>query len=146
MRVVLDTNVLVSGLLWDGPPNQLLKWGRDGMLEIISCEAAVAEAKRVIEYPKFSRRISALDTSPGRILAYLMNLVTYVPPPTSIPPVIAEDPADDLFLALAVENQGCLIVSGDQHLLSLKEYNRIPIVAPGEAVDVINAIRELQTL
>ena len=84
MRVVLDTNVLVSGLLWDGPPNQLLKWGRDGMLEIISCEAAVAEAKRVIEYPKFSRRISALDTSSGQILAYLMNLVTYVPPPTSI--------------------------------------------------------------
>ena len=43
-------------------------------------EAAVAEAKRVIEYRKFSRRISALDTSLGQILAYLMNLVTYVPP------------------------------------------------------------------
>ena len=91
MRVVLDTNVLVSGLLWDGPPNQLLKWGRDGMLEIISCEAIVAEAKRVIEYPKFSRRISALDTSPGQILAYLMNLVTYVPllhlSPRSLPKI-----------------------------------------------------------
>ena len=140
MRVVLDTNVLVSGLLWGGPPNQLLRWTRDGVLEIICCEAAAVEAKRVIEYPKFSRRISALDSSSRQVIAYLMNLVTHVPSPESLPAIISDDPSDDLFLALAIENQGRLIVSGDQHLLSLKEYEGIPIVRPGEAVEVIREL------
>ena len=140
MRVVLDTNVIVSGLLWGGPPNQLLRWARDGVLEVICCEEVVAEVKRVIEYPKFSRRISALESSPRQVIAYLMNRVMHVPSPERIPAVISEDPSDDLFLALAVENQACLIVSGDQHLLALKEYERLPIVTPGEAVDVVREL------
>lgn len=140
MRVVLDTNVIVSGLLWGGPPNQLLRWARDGVLEVICCEEAVAEVKRVIEYPKFSRRISALESSPRQFIAYLMNLVMHVPSPELIPAVISEDPSDDLFLALAVENQALLVISGDQHLLALKEYERLPIVMPGEAVDVVKEL------
>ena len=140
MRAVLDTNVIVSGLLWGGPPNQLLRWARDGVLEVICCEEAVAEVRRVIEYPKFSRRISTLEFSCRQAIAYLMNLVTHVPSPELIPAVIHEDPSDDLFLALAVRNQARLIVSGDRHLLSLKEYERSPIVTPGVAVD---AVKEL---
>lgn len=137
MRVVLDTNVLVSGLLWGGAPNQLLKWTRDGQLDALSCESAIAEVRRVLEYPKFAARISALDSSPALMIAYLMNLVTHVPHPERIPTIVSEDPSDDLFLALATENQGRLIVSGDQHLLSLKEHEQILIVTPGEAVDVV---------
>ena len=38
MRVVIDTNVAVSGLLWQGPPNQILKWAKDGLLRILACE------------------------------------------------------------------------------------------------------------
>jgi putative PIN family toxin of toxin-antitoxin system len=137
MRVVLDTNVFVSGLLWGGSANRLLKWTRDGTLTAVSCDEAMVEMKRVFEYPKFSRRISALDSSAPQIIAYAMNLVTHVPSPEFIPAVVAEDPTDDLFLVLAVENQARLIVSGDQHLLALKEHQRIPIVTPGEAVDVV---------
>jgi len=140
MKVVLDTNVIVSGLLWGGPPNRLLKWARDGVLEVVCCEEAIAEVKRVIEYPKFSRRISALEFSSQQIMAYLMNLVVHVPSPESVPAVISEDPSDDLFLALAVENRAHLIVSGDRHLLALKEYDHLPIVTPGEAVDVVKEL------
>ena len=140
MRVVLDTNVIVSGLLWGGPPNQLLRWARDGVLEVICCEEAIAEVKRVIEYPKFSQRISALESSSRQFIAYLMNLVMHVPSPELIPAVISEDPSDDLFLALAVENQALLVISGDQHLLALKEYERLSIVTPGEAVDVVKEL------
>ena len=141
MRVVLDTNVIVSGLLWGGPPNRLLRWARDGVLEVVCCEEAIAEVKRVIEHPKFSRRMAALESSPRQVIAYLMNLVMHVPSPETIPPVVAEDPSDALFLALAVENQARLIVSGDQHLLALKEYGRVPVVTPGEAVDVVKELR-----
>ena len=137
MRVVLDTNVLVSGLLWGGAPNQLLKWTRDGPLDALGCESAISEVRRVLEYPKFAARISALDSSPALMIAYLMNLVTHVPHPGHIPAIVSEDPSDALFLALATENQGRLIVSGDQHLLSLKEHEQIPMVTPGEAVELV---------
>ena len=140
MRVVLDTNVIVSGLLWGGPPNQLLRWASDGVLEVVCCEEGVAEVKRVIEYPKFSRRIWALESSPRQVIAYLMNRVMHVPSPERIPAIISEDPSDDLFLALAVENQARLLVSGDQHLLALMEYERVPIVTPGEAVEVVKEL------
>ena len=59
MKIVLDTNVIVSGLLWGSPSNRLLRWARDGVLEVICCEEAIVEVKRVIEYPKFSRRMAA---------------------------------------------------------------------------------------
>jgi uncharacterized protein len=140
MRVVLDTNVVVSGMLWTGPPNRLLRWARDGVLDVICCEKAIAEVKRVVEYPRFHQRMAALDLSPPQAIAYLMNLLVHVPSPEAIPAVIAQDPSDDLFLALAVENQARLIVSGDRHLLALEEYERLPVVTPGEAVDVVRAL------
>lgn len=100
----------------------------------------MAEIRRVIEYPKFSRRISELESSPAQIVAYLMNRVLHVPSPKRIPTVISGDPSDDLFLALAMENQARLIVSGDQHLLALKEYQRLSIVTPGEAVGIVKEL------
>ena len=103
-------------------------------------EEVVAEVKRVIEYPKFSRRILTLESSSRQGIAYLMNLVMHVPSPEHIPALISEDPSDDLFIALAVQNQACLIVSGDQHLLALKEYKRVPLVTPEEAVGVVKEL------
>ena len=94
----------------------------------------------MIEYPRFSRRIAALESSSRQVIAYLMNLVTHVPSPEPVPAVITEDPSDDLFLALAVENHASLIVSGDQHLLALKEHKSFPIVTPGEAVHVVEEL------
>lgn len=140
MRVVLDTNVIVSGLLWGGAPNRLLRWARDGVLQVICCEAVLAEVKRVLGYPKISRRIAALELTSPQVMAYLMNRVMHVPAPQPIPPVIRDDASDDLFLALAAENGARLIVSGDRHLLAVKEYKRVPIIAPGDAVDVVNEL------
>jgi putative PIN family toxin of toxin-antitoxin system len=72
---VLDTNVLVSGLLWGGAPNQLLRWARDGVMEVVCCEGILAEVERVVGYAKPARRISALESSPNEMIAYLMNQV-----------------------------------------------------------------------
>jgi len=52
MRAVVDTNVALSGLLWHGPPNQILEWAREGNLEILACEETTAELSRVLRYPK----------------------------------------------------------------------------------------------
>jgi putative PIN family toxin of toxin-antitoxin system len=140
MRIVIDTNVAVSGLLWDGPPNQILKWVQGGTLTLLACEETVAELKRVIQYKRFSKRLSVLKVSSLEVLAYYSNLVFFVPTPDLIPDKIKEDPFDNVFLALAYENRSGLIVSGDSHLLELKSYNNIQIVTPSEACQVIERL------
>lgn len=137
MNSVLDTNVVISGLLWYGPPNQLLKWARYGIVRIFACEETVAELKRVLAYKKFAKRLSIMGITSDEVFAYFMNLVVFAPSPKLIPKEIVEDPFDNLFLALASENKAHLIVSGDRHLLDLKEYNHIQIVTPAEACEVI---------
>ena len=139
MKIVVDTNVLISGLLWGGPPNRILKWARDGLVVLIACESTIDELKRVIQYKRFVQRLSDLEIKPPEALAYAMNLVTFVPEHPDIPQVISEDPFDNVFLALASENEAHLIVSGDHHLLDLKEYNSIQILTPSLAVQVIES-------
>lgn len=136
MRVVVDTNVAASGLLWAGPPNQILKWTRRQVLEILACEETIAELSRVVRYKKFEKRLSILGVSPAEVIAYYMNLVSFVPLPKAIPQLIVEDPFDNIFLALATGGAS-LIISGNNHLLSLEEYEHIQIVTPGEACEVI---------
>ena len=69
-----------------------------------------------------------------------MNLVFFVPSPEKIPGKIIEDPFDNIFLALATENNARLIISGDKHLTGLKQYHRIEIVKPDEACSVIEKL------
>ena len=140
MKVVVDTNVIVSGLLWGGPPNRILRWAREGILEIVACEETTAELKRVIQYKRFSKRLSDLNTSSNEVFSYFMNLVRFVPTPEIIPDVIKKDQFDNIFLALALENKAHLIISGDLHLLDLREYKTIQIVMPSEATRVIETL------
>ena len=140
MKVVCDTNVVVSGLLWGGPPNRILKWAREGLLKIIACDETTAEVRRVLQYKRFSGRLSNLHTSANEVFSYFMNLVRFVPTPEKIPDVIDRDPFDNIFLALAWENRARLIISGDRHLLDLKEYEDIHIVLPSEASTIIETL------
>ena len=145
MRVVVDTNVAVAGLLWAGPPNQILKWARDGILEMVACEETTAELKRVLQYKRFAQRLSILETNAAEVFAYFLNLVSFVPTPVLVPREIVEDPFDNFFLALASQNIARLIISGDRHLLDLREYERIQIVTPSEACQVIEALLSLDS-
>ena len=145
MRVVADTNVALSGLLWPGPPNQILKWVRDRILEIVACEETPAELKRILQYKRFAQRLSMLETNAAEAFAYFLNLVSFVPAPVLIPREIVEDPFDNFFLAVASHNNAGLIISGDRHLLDLREYQRIQIVTPSEACQVIEALLSLDS-
>jgi len=145
--LLLTPNVAMSGLLWGGPPNQLLKWARDGVFEAIGCEEIIEEIRRVLRYKKLAKRISNLDTTPCEVIAYFMNLVRFVPAPGSVPnAIIPEDPFDNIFLALTFENDAVLVVSGDKHLLSLEAYQGIHIVSPSEATTIIETLRGQQLI
>ena len=140
MKVVVDTNVAVSGLLWEGAPNDILKWARDGFLVLMACQETVKELARILQYKKFQSRLSTVGMSADEVSAYYMNLVRFVPNPKELPDVIPEDPLDNLFLALASESKAQLIVSGDHHLLGLASHKGIQIVTPNEACKVIETL------
>ena len=140
MKLVADTNVLISGLLWGGPPNQILKWARNDLVDVLTCEQTLNELKQVIQYPRIAQRITALETTAQEIIAYAMNIVTFVPNPENIPEIIHEDPSDNVFLALASDHNAHLIISGDHHLLKLKDFRSIQIVTPSLAVEVIESL------
>jgi putative PIN family toxin of toxin-antitoxin system len=139
LKIIIETNVSISGLLWGGAPNQILRFCRNRVIRILECDETLDEVKRVIQYKKFAERLSGLGTKGIEVFAYLMNLVTYVPSPKIIPDVIKQDPFDNIFLGLASENGASLVVSGDNHLLDSESYKGIQIVTPSEGVSVISS-------
>jgi uncharacterized protein len=140
MKVIVDTKVAVSGLLWEGPPNDILKWARDGFLVLVACQETVKELARILQSKKFQSRLSTVGMSADEVSAYYMNLVRFVPSPKELPDAIPDDPLDNLFLALASESKAQLIVSGDHHLLGLASHKGIQIVTPNEACKVIETL------
>lgn len=138
MRVVLDTNVVASGLLWQGPPRGLLQAARERKVVLFTSLPLLAELMDILARRKFEKKIAmsglAIDDIVGR---YALLAITTHPAP--IPATIKDDPDDDHVLACALAAHADLIVSGDRHLLDLGSYQGIRIVRPTEAVAMLEA-------
>jgi uncharacterized protein len=131
MRAVADTNVVVSGLLWHGPPRRVLDLARAGSLTLFTSPALVVELEEVLGRAKFARRLAMAETNSFDLsLGYAA--LAHIVRPDEVPPVIAEDPDDDEVLACAVAARADLIISGDSHLLGLGEYREIRIVSAAD--------------
>lgn len=125
MRVVLDTNTVVSGLLWQGAPRRLLERADDAGLILYSSAPLIAELYRVLTYPRVAPRLAAVGADPAALVTLYAHRVVVVEP-ANIPPAIAADPDDDAVLACALAAQADVIVSGDSHVLALGEFRDIP--------------------
>ena len=137
MRLVLDTNTALSGLLWGGPPRRLVQAAERGEIEIASSVALLTEFRNVLGREKFARRLTQRGFTGARLFADYVALVTIVAP-ALITPTILRDPADDVVLAAAIGARADLIVSGDAHLLNLKSFQGIDIVTATTADGRIN--------
>jgi putative PIN family toxin of toxin-antitoxin system len=129
VRVVLDTNVYISGLLWTGTPHRLIHAAEVGELAPATTPAIMDEVREALGRPKFVMRMNDLNTSVGELMESLLSIVEIVPD-TWIERVIEHDPEDDKILACALASRAQWIVSGDEHLLRLKRYRNIPIRTP----------------
>ena len=138
MRAILDTNVVLAGLLWHGPPHALLQHARAGTISLVTSPALLAELADVIGRAKFDSILKRTDTSRERALAEVRCLAEVIAPPP-LPRPVCRDPDDDEVLALAITAKVELIVSGDNDLLSLGSFEGVPIVVPAEAVILIEA-------
>lgn len=138
MRLVLDTNIAVSALLWRGVPHQLLASKHKFNILFFSCQELLDELAGVLHQPKFLPRLAILGKDAIIALNDYRGVVTLVKI-QPIPHPIARDPDDDIVLACAVAAHADLIVSGDKDLLVLKQYQRMPILNSRETFQLLTS-------
>lgn len=136
MRLVLDTNIVISGLLWHGPPGNLIDTARTGAITLLTSAALLDELRGVLHRDKFSSQLRARGLEPAELFEGYAALAAMVQP-ADIAPAVAKDPADDAVLACALAARAEVVVSGDAHLLNLKSYQGIHIINAAAALERI---------
>lgn len=134
MKVVLDTNVLVSALIKDGKPRTLLFEIIRRKHELILAKEILEEFAQVAGDPKIQRYVDQED-----IVRFLRDVgsVAKIVRIRSRFKVVKQDPDDDIILRTAYDDKADYIVSGDKHLLALKEFKGIKIVTVDEMLGVL---------
>lgn len=129
-KVVLDTNIFVSGLINEqGLPGKILKVWREGFFLLIISPDIIEEITRVLKEKEFSERGITKDDINALSFAFLLNAITIIP--TIKVTIIKEDPEDNKFLECALAGKADYIVSGDKkHLQPLKKVQGILILSP----------------
>lgn len=130
MKIVLDTNVFVSGIFFAGPPYRILESWRDGRLQLVISQEILDEYRRVVE--ALATQYPAIDTIP--ILEFVANKTKIIIVP-GLPGPVCTDPDDDKFLACAIADLCKIIVSGDKHLLKVSGYCGVQVMKPREFID-----------
>lgn len=131
MRIVCDTNVLISGILYGPQPRKILEWIIEGKVEGVISPAIEQEFRHVLARPKFGL------TAPQvyRIAQQVHELFRIVFPEDVLEkPIdaVADDSEDNRVLECAVAGGAEYIVSGDRHLLALRQFREMEILSPSE--------------
>ena len=134
IRVVLDTNILISAILFGGKPRQVLERVIRGEIRLCMSEAILEELKGVLRRSKFSYSIEAIQV----ILTELISLSDFVNPSKTIR-VVPEDPDDNRILECAVEAKANYIITGDLHLLRLSRYQDIEVLNAGAFLEKLSS-------
>lgn len=140
MRVVLDTNVLVSALVAaNSAPAQILARCQRGELELVVSPDSLAELRRVLHYPRIRSRLRYSDDQIEAFVAYLEQTAAILSPALTVQ-AVPDDADDDLFVALALEAEAPYLISGDKHLLSVGRYQGVTILKPAAFLQLWQAL------
>jgi len=126
-RIVCDTNVIVSGLLWNGTPRRLLESVETGKISLFTSRILLEELDRVLRYRKLVLILGKSGVSRQDILRWLVQHASLIMPKPLDSVVVTADPSDDHVLACAVTASADAIISGDKHLLAIRLFREIPI-------------------
>ena len=130
MKIVLDTNVVISGIFFGGPPGKILEAWRDRRIQIVLSPEILQEYELVADKLASQHK----DRDAGRMLDLLATHAETVQPP-SLAEGVCEDPDDDKFLACAAHADVACVISGDKHLLRVSGYQGIEVVSPRDFID-----------
>ena len=132
-KIVLDTNVLISALVFGGKPRQVLETAIKGQIKLILTENIIRELRGVLEGKKFQHPAEIMDL----IINELEALAEIVKPKERIT-VIEKDPENNRVLECAQEAQADYIVSGDKYLLEIEDFKETKILTPEEFLDILD--------
>lgn len=130
MRIVVDTNVLLSGIFFGGPPGEILRAWRNEKVQLVLTPEILEEYQQVGE--ELASRHQGVDLGP---LLDLLLVHAEIVVGTRLLEPVCDDPDDDKFLACAIAAGVTCIISGDRHLLKASGYRGIEIVRPRTFVD-----------
>jgi len=130
VRIILDTNVLVSGLFFKGIPFKILRGAKQGIFRIVVTEDIVEEYRQTLE--KLSSDFPGIDPGPQLELIILSCEICQ---PKKLTDPICRDRDDDMFLACALASGVKVIVSGDKLLRQTSGYRKIEVLTPRQFAD-----------
>ena len=134
-RLVIDTNVLVSAFLWQGTPGRLIELAGEKEVLFFTSRSLLEELHETLNKKKLVRSVVATGLSADQMLTNYRRLATLVTARQLAKPV-SRDADDDAVLACAIAAHADFIISGDDDLLVLKNFEGIPIIRPAQAVEV----------
>lgn len=133
VRAVIDTNVFISSILFEGKANQLVNYWQGKKFVFLISRPILEEYIKVLSYPKF--KLSE-DQIKHVIENELLPFVEVVEIKTSVY-VVKKDPGDNKFISTALDGKADYLVSGDEHLSSLGKYKNIAIIELKEFLDIL---------
>ena len=129
--LVIDTNVVISAILFGGAPGQLIDLWEKGTIMPLVTEEIMAEYIRVLTYPKFKLSEEEINYIIHQKILPYFKAVKSKPGPS----IIKKDPDDDKFIQCAEAGSAKTIISGDRHLLALKSHHGINILTPTQFLE-----------
>lgn len=132
IRVVADTNIYISAILFGGKPEEIRKLARQGTIELLVSETILAEIAGVLK-----RKFDWSDWQISEVIKDIRSITTLITPVSSLS-VIKEDEPDNRVLECAAEGKAQYIVTGDEHHLQpLKEFRRITILNSAQFLELL---------
>ena len=130
MKVVVDTNVFISGVFFTGPPHQVLNAWRRGSVQIVVTPEILTEYRDT--GTELTAHFPEVELEPWLELLAIKSILVEAPP---LAKQVCTDPDDDKFFACALAGRVSIIVSGDKALLRASGYKRLKVLTPRSFVD-----------
>jgi putative PIN family toxin of toxin-antitoxin system len=135
VKLLVDTNTLVSGTLWTGAPSRLIEAIEQQRANLVLSAALLAEFGDVVGRQEFASRLAARNVTPSKLVVRLARKAEFVSPKSLPVPASLRDPKDLPVLATAVAARVDAIVTGDTDLLTMRSFEGIPIITAREALE-----------
>jgi uncharacterized protein len=134
MIVVLDTNVVLSAILFGGKPRQVFEKALSGNIQVAISESLVNELLGVLQRPKFELSAQLVQT----IVSEYASISSWIEPSEHFN-VVVDDPSDNHIIDCAVAAKADYLITGDKHLLNLGTFKMIRIVSVDTFIDILSS-------
>lgn len=133
IKVVIDTNVYISGTFWTGKPKRVINMAKRGEFDVITSQGLLEELKDVLTREDKDFKLSEQEAD--KIIENIRGYAQIMKPAQKV--TVCRDTKDNMVIECAIEGEADYILSGDPDLKVLGEYRKIQIVSPGEFLEML---------